>query len=262
MTTPAANPLLAESGRNGRSAVALQTAGSDHPDSAADGLTIAGLTRLSTCDWPGRLVATVFLQGCPWRCTYCHNPALLDPTAPGQIPWRQVRDLLDRRQGLLDGLVFSGGEPTRQPALAAAMREVRGLGFGVGLHTAGAYPARLAELLPLVDWVGLDIKALPEEYHRITGVGASGARSLSSLEFVVGSGVDHEVRITVDPTVHTVEHIAQLVELVDSVGARRTVLQEARPAGARPEYATRLAGRRLGDVLACPPQGVALRTAG
>ena len=232
------------------------------PPAAPEALTIAGLTSLSTCDWPGKLVATVFLQGCPWRCTYCHNPALLDSKAPGQVPWQQVRDLLNRRKGLLDGLVFSGGEPTRQSGLPAAMREVRELGFGVSLHTGGAYPARLVELLPLVDWVGLDIKALPGEYRRITGVGASGTRAFASLDLVVASGIDHEVRITVDPTVHTAEHVERLIQRVRATGARRTVLQEVRPQGAGAEYASRLGGRRLSDVLTFQPEGVVLRAAG
>ena len=121
-------------------------------------LAIAGVTALSTCDWPGRLVATAFLQGCPWRCTYCHNAAILDPRAPGTVPWRDVLELLARRHGLLDGLVFSGGEPTRQRALVAAAAQVREAGFGVGLHTSGAYPSRLPALLPLV--VGLPTRVM------------------------------------------------------------------------------------------------------
>ena len=107
----------------------------------ATDLAVAGLTPLSTCDWPGQLVATVFLQGCPLACTYCHNPLLIDPRAPGTVPWADVADLLERRRGLLDGVVFSGGEPTRQHALRAAMLEVRSLGYRVGLHTAGTYPS-------------------------------------------------------------------------------------------------------------------------
>lgn len=238
--------------------------GSSHSlaTTSASILTIAGLTALSTCDWPGKLVATVFLQGCPWRCTYCHNPDLLDPTAPGEVSWQQVRDLLERRRGLLDGLVFSGGEPTRQPGLPAAMREVRGRGFAVGLHTGGAYPSRLAELLPLVDWVGFDIKALPGEYHRITGVGASGTKAFASLELLVASGVDHEVRITVDPTVHTADQVDRLIDLVGSAGTRRTVLQEVRPQGTRPEYAVQVVGHRLSDLVPSSPGHVTLRTAG
>lgn len=241
----------------------IHAGGPSCPVSAGtNGLTVAGLTPLSSCDWPGRLVATVFLQGCPWRCTYCHNPALLDPTAPGQVPWQQVCDLLGRRRGLLDGVVFSGGEPTRQPGLPAAMREVRALGHGVGLHTGGAYPTRLAALLPLVDWVGLDIKALPEDYHRITGVGASGVKAFASLELLVASGVDHEVRITVDPTVHTAEDLHRLVAGVRAAGARQVVLQETRAEGTRPWYAEALAGRRLRDVIDPVPEGAVVRTGG
>lgn len=238
----------------------MQANGLSRPASVRAGeLTIAGLTSLSTCDWPGKLAATVFLQGCPWRCNYCHNPALLEPNAPGQVPWQQVRDLLSRRNGLLDGVVFSGGEPTRQAGLPVAMREVREQGFGVGLHTGGAYPARLAELLPLVNWVGLDIKALPEEYHRITGVDVSGARAFASLELMVSSGVDHEIRITVDPTVHTRDHIERLIARLSARGAQQVVLQEARAEGVLAGYAAQLGDRRLTDVVPYRPAGAVLR---
>jgi len=133
---------------------------------SADDLQIAGLTALSTCDWPDHLVATVFLQGCPWRCGYCHNAAILDPLTPGIVPWSAVRELLSARHGLLDGVVLSGGEPTRQAGLVDAARQVREQGFLVGLHTGGAYPGRLAAVLPYVDWVGLDVKAPARLYGR------------------------------------------------------------------------------------------------
>lgn len=222
-------------------------------------LQVAGLARLSTCDWPGKLVATVFLQGCPWQCTYCQNPGLIDPMVPGAIAWAEVRALLERRHGLLDGVVFSGGEPTRQDGLVAAVREVRELGFDVGLHTAGAYPRRLAAVLPLLGWVGLDIKAPAAKYLAITGVGASASKAFASLRLVLDSGVDHEVRVTVDPTVHTGEDIHSLVDQLSTVGARSIVLQEARAEGSRPGYATALAGRRLLDVVGTVPEGVTVR---
>lgn len=135
-------------------------------------LTVAGLVPMSSVDWPGKLVATVFLQGCPWDCGYCQNPDSRDARTPGRVDWADVLGLLRRRRGLLDGVVFSGGEATRQPALEEAMRQVRELGFGVGLHTAGPYPGRLERVLPLVDWLGLDVKALPESYAEVVGVGA------------------------------------------------------------------------------------------
>ena len=137
-------------------------------------LRVGGLARWSSCDWPGQLVATVFLQGCPWRCRYCHNPHLLPVHGDGEIAWPQVLAFLETRRDLLDGVVFSGGEPLIQAALPEAMGAVRALGFGVGLHTSGAAPERLKAVLPLVDWVGFDVKAPFADYARITGVAGSG----------------------------------------------------------------------------------------
>jgi len=210
----------------------------------ADDLAIAGLTPLSTCDWPGRLVATVFLQGCPWACTYCHNPDLLDPRAPGVVAWARVRELLRRRVGLLDGVVFSGGEPTRQAGLADAMRQVREAGYGVGLHTGGAYPRRLAAVLPLVDWVGLDVKAPPELYTAITGVASSADRAYASLRLVLDAGVPVQVRTTVDPTVMDDDDVARLGALLGELGVGDHVLQTVRTDGVRPGYAAALLARR------------------
>jgi len=210
----------------------------------SDSLAIAGLVPMSSCDWPGKLVATVFAQGCPWSCTYCHNPDLIPTRTEGVIPFQRVRDLLAKRHGLLDGVVFSGGEPTRQRALGAAMREVREVGFGVGLHTGGAYPARLREVVGLVDWVGLDIKAPRGGYAKITRVASSGAKAFESLDIVLAAGVAVQVRTTVDPTVLSDDDVARLrAELADR-GVHDLVLQTARPDGTRPEYAAALAAAR------------------
>lgn len=213
----------------------------------AEDLAIAGLVPLSTCDWPDHLVATVFLQGCPWRCTYCHNASILDCQTPGIVGWGDVTDLLDRRVGLLDGVVFSGGEPTRQAGLADAARRVRDRGFGVGLHTAGAYPAALAQVLPLVDWVGLDIKAPPALYRAITGVGGPTTcadAAFRSLRLVLDAGVAVQVRTTVDPTVLTDTDVTELTAALHDLGVRDHVLQTVRPDGTTAAYQQRLAAAR------------------
>ena len=207
----------------------------------ASDLQIAGLAPLSTCDWPGRLVATVFLQGCPLSCGYCHNPDLIDPRVPGAMNWSEVTELLRRRRGLLDGVVFSGGEPTRQPALAAAALEVREQGFGVGLHTAGTYPRRLAELLPLCDWVGLDIKAPERLSTAVTGVAGAVGLAFACLRLALESGVSLQVRTTVDPTTMDRDDVAELCTRLRDLGVVDHVLQEVRPVGTRREYAARLA---------------------
>jgi len=116
-------------------------------------LVVGGLTPLSTVDWPGELAAVVFCQGCAWSCPYCHN-ANLRPVKPGERPWAEVLAWLETRQGLLDAVVFSGGEPLLQHGLPQALETVRSLGFKAGLHTSGLDPAALARVLPRVDWVG------------------------------------------------------------------------------------------------------------
>lgn len=177
-------------------------------------------------------MAVVFAQGCPWNCTYCHNPHLL-PAGEGSVPWAEVVEFLRTRVDLLDGVVFSGGEPTVQAALADAIAEVRELGFRVGLHTGGPNPARLAEILPYVDWVGFDVKAPFADYERITHVAGSGERALASLHALVSSGVPFEIRTTVHPDLLGEEELERLsVELAEE-GVARWAVQAYRPDGAR-----------------------------
>lgn len=188
-------------------------------------LRVGGVTPLTTIDFPGRLAAVVYCQGCPWRCAYCHNGHLVGAAGGEDIPWPVVARFLQRRRGLLDGVVFSGGEPTAQVSLEPAVEEVRTLGYRVALHTGGPYPGRLARVLPLVDWVGLDIKAPPGVYPRVTGVAGSGAAAWESLEAVLASGVDHEVRTTVHPDLLSQAELETLAGELAARGAERWVLQ-------------------------------------
>lgn len=209
---------------------------------AAHELNIAGMTPFSTVDWPDMLAATVFLQGCPWNCFYCHNPALIDPRAQGDVTWSDVTDLLCDRIGLLDAVVFSGGEPTLQRALIPAMELVHSLGFAVGLHTAGAYPGLLAKALPHVDWVGLDIKALPDDYETVTGASPSGGHAWRSLELVLGNRLlragsdrplDFEVRTTVHPAAMDDERLRELGCRLADAGVECWAVQRFRETGTR-----------------------------
>lgn len=194
-------------------------------------LRIGGLVPLSTTDFPGRLAAVVFCQGCPWRCAYCHNPHLLPRRGAHEINWEAVVAFLRRRVGLLDAVVFSGGEPTLQAGLAAAMRTVKAMGFEVGLHTAGIDPQRLREVLPFVDWVGLDIKTVFDDYADVTGVPHSGARARLSLAALLASGVAYEVRTTVHPRLLPAANLLKLAKVLAGCGVRQYAVQEYRSAG-------------------------------
>ncbi|MFJ4157710.1 anaerobic ribonucleoside-triphosphate reductase activating protein [Pseudomonas sp. NPDC089752] len=199
-----------------------------NPKSHPTALRIGGLQPLTTLDYPDHLACVVFCQGCAWHCRYCHNPELIPATPDPGLPWTDVLELLDRRQGLLQAVVFSGGEATLQPALPAAMRAVRERGFKVGLHTAGIRPGSLSRVLPYCDWVGMDVKALEEDCQLITGVRGSGRANWASLDLLLGSGVAYECRTTVHWGLFDCQRVQRLGERLAGVGVKRFVVQLAR----------------------------------
>ncbi len=151
------------------------------------------------------------------------------------MAWEEVMDLLRRRVGLIDAVVFSGGEPTMDPALPDAIQEVRAMGYGVGLHTAGMYPRRLAEVLTLVDWVGMDIKATQQGYDAITCVANSARAPWASAEILLASGVAHEFRTTIHPGMHSESEILGLANALSTMGVRNYALQVFRSVGCQNE---------------------------
>jgi pyruvate formate lyase activating enzyme len=191
-------------------------------------LRVGGMTPFTTIDYPGELAAVVFCQGCPWRCRYCQNTGLLDAGTQAPMRWEDVSAFLERRAGLLDAVVFSGGEPTLQRGVDAAVAQAHTLGFKVGLHTAGCYPERLEKLLADIDWVGLDIKTLPEHYRELTSVKGSGAAAWASLEQVLGSRVNYEVRVTVHPELLPADRLDDLLYRLSQAGVSRLALQRCR----------------------------------
>jgi anaerobic ribonucleoside-triphosphate reductase activating protein len=183
---------------------------------------------LTTLDYPGKLACVLFCQGCAWRCRYCHNPQLIPPRGSQELTWNQVLEFLRRRQGLLDAVVFSGGEATLQDSLPEAMAEVRQLGFGVGLHSAGIKPQAFARALPGADWVGFDVKTLAEECALITRVKGSGVANWRSLDLLLASGVKYECRTTVHWQLIDPARLLILAERLRDRGVEHFVVQPVR----------------------------------
>jgi pyruvate formate lyase activating enzyme len=189
-------------------------------------MTIGGYQGFSLNEYPGRIAAVVFCQGCNFRCPYCHNPELVDPDryAP---PWPESRvlDALATRRGQLQGVVITGGEPTLQDDLERFIRSVRDLGFPVKLDTNGSNPDVLAHLLSagLLDHVGLDVKAPPDKYAALTRAEISPNTITRSISKVIEAGIDHEIRTTWVPSLLS---RADLLEIAYTVkGCRRWVVQ-------------------------------------
>jgi pyruvate formate lyase activating enzyme len=200
---------------------------------AADRITLGGLIPFSSVDYPGELAAVLFCQGCPWRCGYCQNPHLQTARAECGPSWEQALAFARTRRGLLDAVVFSGGEPTAQPGLANALAEVKALGFKTGLHTAGIYPRQLARALPWLDWVGLDLKAPLADYPSITGVEGSGEATQASLELLLAQGTRYELRTTWHPQLLPLARREVLAYELAARKVERWVLQAYRPWGCR-----------------------------
>ena len=187
------------------------------------GFAVGGYQAFSASDWPDRLAAVVFTQGCPLRCGYCHNPHLI-PRGPGSIAFDDVLRNLDARRSLLDGVVFSGGEPCAQHGLPRAIDAVRDLGLRVGLHTAGTFPLMLARILKRLDWIGLDVKAPPGRFAEVTAVSAW-RRVEESLAILVRGESEFEVRTTWAPSLFPESELFDLAQMLSGRGVANYALQ-------------------------------------
>lgn len=197
------------------------TPGPAHP-------ALAGLTPFSSVDWPGKLVAVLFIGGCPWRCHYCHNPHL--QVRHAHYHWPAVCDWLRSRQNLLDGVVFSGGEPLSEPQLPRMIQTVKAMGFSVALHTAGIYPQRLAAVLPQLDWVGFDFKTHAADYDTLTGRLRSYVPVDLSLSHLLASTCPFECRTTWCPTWLSEADLLPLAQQLAARGVQHYTVQRYRPA--------------------------------
>ena len=206
-------------------------------------LPIAGLMPLTTVDFPERRACVVFTQGCPLRCGYCHNLQMVPNRCGERHEWQDVCDFLDRRRELLEGVVISGGEPTLHRGLTNALRDIKTRGFAAGLHTSGIYPERLAQALPWLDWVGLDIKGWGPDFDRVCGRRGMWRRNVQSLALLLDAGIELECRTTVHWRDFSLRDVEKLAMSLADCGVRRYVLQMARhDACLDPAYTRPLAG--------------------
>ncbi len=188
---------------------------------------IGGVEPFTTVDFPERLAAVLFCLGCPLRCPYCHNKELQDFNSKPFITWETFIEFLDSRKKLLDGIVFSGGEPLVQPDLYEAMKTVKDMGFEIGLHTSGVNVERLKQVLPLLTWVGFDVKTVFDTYEK--RIPRSHAATVEKcLDMMIASGVELEVRTTLDPRVISKEELRTLAHALSEKGVKTYAIQEYR----------------------------------
>ena len=187
---------------------------------------------MTLIDYPGKIAATVFTVGCNFCCPFCHNPELVDPKKTKKQPRvgeAELFDFLATRQGLLEGVCITGGEPTLQADLPNFIRKIRDLGYLVKLDTNGSNPGMLEQVLAdgLVDYVAMDIKAPLEKYKEVVGSSVALEEIQRSVELIQRWATDYEFRTTVLPSLHSAKDLLSIGRWLQ--GAKKYYLQQFQP---------------------------------
>ncbi len=183
-------------------------------------LTIAGLQKMTLLDFPGQVACTVFLQGCNFRCPFCHNSDLLPGSGEPFMTAEEFLDFLKKRTGLLDAVCVSGGEPTLQKELPEFLRQIKALGYKVKLDTNGFRPEVLKGLVAgaLVDYVAMDVKNSPAAYGETVGITKPDLSKIEeSLRFLIGGAVPYELRTTVVAEFHNEQRMTEMGQWLSSL---------------------------------------------
>ena len=189
-------------------------------------MKIHGLQKMTLLDYPGRVACTVFFGGCDMRCPFCHNAELLDGSAPPVMEEDELITFLKKRQGLLDGVAFTGGEPLLQKDLPNLAARIRDLGYPVKLDTNGTHPDRLEKMIRegLVQYVAMDIKNSPERYAETAGLETLDLAPVrESVRMLMEGGTDYEFRTTAVAELHDDRSFEQIGQWIR--GAKRYFLQ-------------------------------------
>lgn len=182
-------------------------------------MQIGGWQKVTLLDYPGKIACTVFTNGCDFRCPFCHNPDLVTraATTPTQ-PEVEFLDFLKKRQGTLDGVCITGGEPLLQPDITEFIKKIRALGFLIKLDTNGSFPDKLIELgeAGLIDYVAIDIKNSKEKYAQTTGLKTLDIKKIEkSVDYLMNGNIPYEFRTTLVKEFHT---LADLEKIADWIG--------------------------------------------
>lgn len=188
---------------------------------------IHGFQKMTLLDYPGKVACTIFLGACNFRCPFCHNGSLvLAPEKEPLIPVEDVWKVLKKRQGILDGVCITGGEPTLSVGLMEFIEQIKEMNYLVKLDTNGARPEVIKELLDhqLLDYIAMDIKNSPEKYAQTAGITQVDMNKINeSVELLKSNVVDYEFRTTVMKELHEKEDFERISEWL--AGSKRYFLQ-------------------------------------
>ncbi len=213
-------------------------------------MEIVGLDKVSLLDFPGKISAIIFTNGCNFACPYCHNSSIATKKYP-LINEDEILAYLSKRAGLIDGVVISGGEPLLQNDLIDFIKKVKQMGLAVKIDTNGYMPDRLKQILDTgqVDYVAMDIKAPPENYSKVIGVKNFDInRILQSIEILKNSGIDYEFRTTFIKDYHKTSDVSKICEMIK--GAKHYYIQSFKDSDDVPDHSlTSFSQSELDEIL-------------
>ena len=194
-------------------------------------MKIGGLQKVSLIDYPGKISAIIFTQGCNFRCPYCHNPELVEQKLYQPcLSEKDILKFLTTRRGKLDAVTLTGGEPTLHEDLIPFIQKIRNLGFAVKLDSNGSQPDVLASMIQkkLLDFIALDVKAPIEKYQSVVQAPVDIDTIRESIQLALKAKIQHEFRTTVVASLLTQKDILAIVREIS--GAKRYALQKFQPA--------------------------------
>ena len=190
-------------------------------------MKIGGLQKFSLIDYPGKICAIIFTQGCNFRCGYCHNPELVKPeNFEKSVPKEEVISFLKSRTEQLEAVVITGGEPLLQKDLIEFISIIKDLGFAVKLDTNGTSPEIIERLIngKLIDYIAMDIKAPLRKYEEVVNVKVDLDKIKKSIKLIMSSGIDYEFRTTIVKSQLSIADILEISKLIK--GAKLYILQK------------------------------------
>jgi pyruvate formate lyase activating enzyme len=197
-------------------------------------MKLSAIQRFTMLDYPDRVACIAFTPGCNMRCGFCHNPEFVLPDKIAELEGNFIAEetffnFLEKRRGLLEGVVVSGGEPTIWQDLPDFFRKIKEKGFLAKLDTNGHHPEMLRKLLEdkLVDYVAMDVKTSLAEYPKLVGGGVKPENIAQSIALLKASGIPYEFRTTLIKEIHSEQALKGMEGLLN--GAERYYLQTFRP---------------------------------
>jgi len=190
-------------------------------------MVINGLQKMTLLDFPGKVACTIFLGWCDFRCPFCHNWELVDGSAPADMTEEELLSFLKKRQGILEGVAITGGEPMLNKDLPELLRRIRDLGYPTKVDTNGNHPRILEEILRdgLADYIAMDIKNSPERYARTIGLDKFDLTNVKeSIGLIMDGAPDYEFRTTVVAQLHDEESFVGIGQMIK--GANRYFIQK------------------------------------